>query len=206
MTCLPRTLQNGAPCTVWRPLPGTESQFKLCKVVKTWCLLLLSFLFLKRRAVWSHKLRIIHTLSNRARWYMVGWLEHDMLEGRKKNPFAFRGICFGKCLCFMPFPSCREVLPESQPLICSHPFVFHPLDLSTSGRQGKNILKKTRVPAKWEWGWWRTTCPLLQPGCVLLSHTSNKDADTIYFELVPSKMPGKFILGGTLTVKWDLWP
>lgn len=38
-------------------------------------------------AVCSHKLRIIHTLSNRARQYMGGWLEYDML------PFPFSGIC-----------------------------------------------------------------------------------------------------------------
>lgn len=46
-------------------------------------------------AVWSHKLRIIHTLSNRARCYMGGWLEYNML------PFPFSGMSVLYAISFM---------------------------------------------------------------------------------------------------------
>lgn len=46
-------------------------------------------------AVWSHKLRIIHTLSNRARCYMGGWLEYNML------PFPFSGMSVLHAISFM---------------------------------------------------------------------------------------------------------
>lgn len=46
----------------------------------------------------------------------------------------------------MPFPLYREVLAERQPLLRSHQFVFHPLDLPISGREGI-FWKKTRVSA-----------------------------------------------------------
>lgn len=80
MTSLPHTFLNGVPHTVWRPWPGAKSQFQLCNVVKTRCLLLLPFLLLKEIGVWRNKVRIIHSLSNRTRWHIAGCLEHDSLE------------------------------------------------------------------------------------------------------------------------------
>lgn len=103
VTCLPHTLRNGVPHAEQRPLPDAESQFQLCKVVKTWCLLLLSFLFRRKAAVWRHKFRITHILSNWARGYMGGWLEHGMLETKKNIILHFSSEAFGLARVCVPY-------------------------------------------------------------------------------------------------------
>lgn len=55
----------------------TQSQFQLCRAVKTRCLLLLSPI-----SVEASSLELTHSLSRGTGWCLGGWLQPEMLEGR----------------------------------------------------------------------------------------------------------------------------